>query len=298
VVWSVRAISTTPITFPWESITSPLWSGVSVRSIELAAGDGGERDYGLRPLNLEEERMRRFNTSTAALGVAMTALFVALGGPAWALKQIGVTRIKNGSITTAKLANGAVTSSKLAAGAVTTQKIANGAVTGSKMNLSGVTVPNATNAANAGHASMADNANALNGKSSASFVPYSGTIPSGTTVTGNWYAAPSDPGSTHLGFDEITLPAEATVAIDSAHANMGAGTTNGGDNDSTCTGSNTSPTAPAGKLCFYAGFQVGLSDLSAFASGGDQSHGAAVRVTSDGVAGNHYARGSWAYTAP
>jgi hypothetical protein len=102
----------------------------------------------------------------------------------------------------------------------------------------------------------------------------------------------------NVGFDEVTLPAAAPVALTASDANMGAGTTNGSDNDAACTGSATAPTAPAGTMCFYVGFQTGISDLSGFASNGVPSLGAVVRATSDGSSGNHYARGSWAYTAP
>jgi hypothetical protein len=69
-----------------------------------------------------------------ALVVSFVALFVALGGSAYAVSST----LPDNSVGTAQLRNGAVT----------TIKIADHAVTGTKLNLHGVTVPNAQNAAN------------------------------------------------------------------------------------------------------------------------------------------------------
>ena len=55
----------------------------------------------------------RSRISTAALVVAALALFVALGGPAYAAKLIDGKAIKAGSITAKQLANGSVTLAKI-----------------------------------------------------------------------------------------------------------------------------------------------------------------------------------------
>jgi hypothetical protein len=68
--------------------------------------------------------MRRISSSTVALGMSAAALFIALGGSAVALTQIGTSQIKNGAVTSPKLAKGAVTNPKLATGAVTGSKVA------------------------------------------------------------------------------------------------------------------------------------------------------------------------------
>lgn len=214
----------------------------------------------------------RLKAPSPALVIALLALFIALGGSSYA----AIVALPKNSVGT----------KQLKANAVTGVKIKDGAVTAAKINAAGLTVPNATNASE------------LGGKSANGYVPYSGLIPSGTTVTGNWYAAPSNPGVNGApGFDEITLPAEAPTALTASTANMAAGTVNGSDDDTACTGSSGHPTAPAGKLCFYVGYQTGLTDLSAWGSNGDPAHGAALRVTGGG-SGYQYARGSWAYTAP
>jgi hypothetical protein len=66
------------------------------------------------------------------------ALFVALGGVAYAAKTLGKNQVKakniaKEAVTSPKLKRGAVTSAKLANGAVINAKLANGAVTGAKL---------------------------------------------------------------------------------------------------------------------------------------------------------------------
>lgn len=103
-----------------------------------------------------------------AMAVALTALFLALGGTSYAAFSLP----KN-SVGTKQLRKSAVTTSKIKNGAVTASKIKNGAVTASKINTTGLTVPNAlfaNNATNAGHASSADTAtNATNAANTADY---------------------------------------------------------------------------------------------------------------------------------
>lgn len=77
--------------------------------------------------------------------LAMLALFVALGGGAYAAAgKIGSSEIKNGAITKAKIKKAAVTGPKIKNGVVTTAKIANNAVTGQKVDEASLaTVPDA-----------------------------------------------------------------------------------------------------------------------------------------------------------
>jgi hypothetical protein len=78
----------------------------------------------------------RRRPSPAAL-IALLALFVALGGSAYAVKlgknSVRTKNIRNGAVTEAKLGNGAVTEAKLGNGAVTEAKLGNGAVTKTKI---------------------------------------------------------------------------------------------------------------------------------------------------------------------
>jgi hypothetical protein len=98
-----------------------------------------------------------FKRPSPALVIAILALFVALGGSAYAAGKIGTKNIKANAITT----------SKIKKNAITTTKIKNEAITGAKIKESSLgpvpTATNATNATNAVHATNATNAvNATN----------------------------------------------------------------------------------------------------------------------------------------
>lgn len=83
-----------------------------------------------------------------ALVISILALFVALGGSAYAAKKIGTKEIKANAITTGKIKKNAVT----------TSKIKKEAVTGAKIKESSLgAVPNATHATSADNATTATN---------------------------------------------------------------------------------------------------------------------------------------------
>jgi hypothetical protein len=117
---------------------------------------------------------------TYANVMSSIAVFLVLGGgAAYAAKKIGSNEIKGNSITTGKIKKEAVTASKIKNNSVVTAKIANGAVTGAKLNLGTVgTVPNANHAVTAENA---NNANAVNGQSMASY--FKQVASSGPAVT-------------------------------------------------------------------------------------------------------------------
>ena len=77
--------------------------------------------------------IQRSSTSLAALALAATALFVALGGTGWAGSLINGAQIKNGTITSAKIGAGQVKSVNLATGAVTATKVLPGSLTASDL---------------------------------------------------------------------------------------------------------------------------------------------------------------------
>lgn len=85
----------------------------------------------------------------------MVALFVALGGTAWAVHggRVGHEADQGERDHAAKIRRGAVTTPKLAPGAVTGAKIANDTITGAQVDEATLgTVARATVAANADHA--------------------------------------------------------------------------------------------------------------------------------------------------
>ena len=65
--------------------------------------------------------------------VALVALFVALGGSAFAVSQVGTKQLKNAAVTTAKIRNGAVTNAKLGNGSVTGAKVRANSIDGSRL---------------------------------------------------------------------------------------------------------------------------------------------------------------------
>jgi hypothetical protein len=93
--------------------------------------------------------------------VSCMALFVALGGAAYAAGKLG----KN-SVGTKQIKNQAVTAAKIKNGTITGAQVANGSLTGTQINLSTLgAVPNATKATTATNASTAENAQTLDGQS-------------------------------------------------------------------------------------------------------------------------------------
>ncbi|HEY0318571.1 MAG TPA: hypothetical protein VGC49_09795 [Solirubrobacterales bacterium] len=83
-----------------------------------------------------------------ALVISILALFVALGGSAYAANKIGTNDIKANAITAGKIKKNAVTTAKIKSNAVTGAKINEGTLGA---------VPNATNAVNAVNATNAVN---------------------------------------------------------------------------------------------------------------------------------------------
>jgi hypothetical protein len=78
-----------------------------------------------------------------ALVISIVALFVALGGSAYAASKIGTKDIKANAITTGKIKKNAITTAKIKSNAVTGAKVNEGTLG---------TVPSATNAVNATNA--------------------------------------------------------------------------------------------------------------------------------------------------
>lgn len=146
---------------------------------------------------------RRLRAPSPSLAISLLALFVALGGTAYAAvslpkNSVGTRQLKKHAVTGRKIKKLAVGAGKIKNGAISTDKIKNGAVTAAKINTGGLTVPDATHASsadsatsatNATHASNADsatNAANLGGTPPSSFLQYGATLPSGVTETGEW----------------------------------------------------------------------------------------------------------------
>ena len=106
-------------------------------------------------MSRRSSRRFRLRAPSPALIVACVALFVALGGAAWAAglknnevktrniakKAVTSGKLATGAAKTAKIRDGAVTAIKLASNAVTTDSIADSAVTKKKIKAQAVTTP-------------------------------------------------------------------------------------------------------------------------------------------------------------
>lgn len=119
---------------------------------------------------MQRLRLRR---PSAALIISFIALMAALGGTSYAAFA---------------LPKNSVGTKQLKKSAVTTAKIKNGAVTGSKLNLTGVTVPNASHATSADSATSATSATNATNASNATSVgglsvkTFSKLVPTNTTT--------------------------------------------------------------------------------------------------------------------
>ncbi len=116
----------------------------------------------------------RFNPSWAALVVATLALFITLGGPAWAAKLVSGAQIRNGSITSAKIGKGQVKNANLAAKSVTGSKVAAGSLTAADI------APNTFLAANG----IAANSALLGGVPASNYLTTTGTAANSNKLGG------------------------------------------------------------------------------------------------------------------
>jgi hypothetical protein len=126
------------------------------------------------------------------------------------------------------------------------------------------------------------------------------TIPSGVTVRGSEaIGLPSD-GNGASYQQTFSLGARAPVALSNATVNFATdATSQTTDDDAACTGSNSAPTAPPGKVCIYPGALDNINNLSGVAhvSGGEYSF-RVVWSASTAAPNGMFLTFTWAYSAP
>jgi hypothetical protein len=128
--------------------------------------------------------------------IAMLALFVALGGAAYAGTKINGNSIKNGSIGGGKLKNETITANKIKKGTITATQIAPGSIGSSSIDESTLgTVPSAQSAATAGTASKADSAGTADSAKSAESAKTADTASSATSANEAKHAEDADTAS-------------------------------------------------------------------------------------------------------
>jgi hypothetical protein len=124
-------------------------------------------------------------------------------------------------------------------------------------------------------------------------------IPSGVTVTGEilWDSHGTTNSIVVSDGVAINLPGIAPVALTDETVNFASGA---GDNDATCTGTPTNPTAPAGKVCIYLDSSAGIDVASLEGYEGNVLPARAFTIywTPDGTDLDEFVSASWAYTAP
>ncbi len=129
---------------------------------------------------------------------------------------------------------------------------------------------------------------------------FDGTIPSGMTITGNVLWDSHGSSSTSSDNYAVDFPGRTPVPLTPEKVNFDQpGVT--GDGDPQCTGSNTAPTAPAGKVCIYLFAHNGIQVNTLNGQPGLPLPDAGFYVTwgpdgTDNV--DQYVVFSWAYTAP
>jgi hypothetical protein len=134
-------------------------------------------------------------------------------------------------------------------------------------------------------------------------VPYGDRIPSGTTIVGLWGGGHAVVETDNGGDFLVSLPAPAPAPLHDDDVNFAADDSDAGDADPECTGTADQPTAPPGKVCLYAGTNVGGSPTYSGdeVDGGDALSRLGFVVVIDGqpdAPDTIEAHGSWAYTAP
>jgi hypothetical protein len=237
---------------------------------------------------------------SAAMIVAMTALFVALGGTGYAAfslpqNSVGTKQLKRGAVTSAKIKNGAVTAAKLNVTGVTVPSAlhANRADTaGSATNATNATnashATNATNATNASHATTADIATSADTAAAASSLT---TLPSGTSESGTYDIQGGTTTGQYVAV-AISYPQPlASPGIPDANVIWVTGAP-----PPHCPGIGR---ADPGYLCLYDYKSFGITFFNAHSSGlvtSSPSPGAVVNWSVNTNGG--YAEGTWTVTAP
>jgi hypothetical protein len=249
-----------------------------------------------------------------ANAIATIALFVALGGAAIAAglpkNSVGPNQLKRGAVTAAKLKRGAVTAGKIAPkgvvagklganavlpgnlgnGIITTNKLSDGAVIASKIKNSVVTTNKLNNGA-VTTAKLGDGAVTL-GKLADNVAPLLGTLKSGQTLRGVFdlgstadAAIETVRGSVSFQFPLLNTPTVTVLKAGETSANCGG------------LGGGSTPAATGGNLCAYVTESKNLDPTTPLTVENNTRLGFGLVAKSE-AAGEYYAYGQWAVTAP
>jgi hypothetical protein len=260
-------------------------------------------------------RLDRVSRPSHATVIAYLALFVALAGGAYAAS------LAKNSVKAKQIAKNAVRAAEIKADAVTESEMAADAVTGSEIKSDAVTESEIAPDAVGGSEIAADSVvgadvkdDSLSGadidESTLSGIPVSpqvlrfgGAIPSGTTIMGGWGLDDNSNGVNARGYDAVNFPLPAPLPLSDAKVNAAASTSGAADDDSSCTGTSTNPTAPPDQVCIYVDSGV-VSANSVYGFALAYSSGTPAPIKTMGFivytddASTDMVTGTWAYTAP
>lgn len=137
--------------------------------------------------------MRLFRHLTFSNVIAVLALFVALGGAAYAGSKINGNSIVNKSIGGGKLKNETITANKIKKGTITSAQIAPGSIDSTQINISTLTtVPSATTATTATSATTAKTAETATKATSAVTADEAGEADTATSAENAKHAEEAD----------------------------------------------------------------------------------------------------------
>jgi hypothetical protein len=246
--------------------------------------------------------------------IATIALFVALGGAAVAAglpkNSVGPNQLKRGAVTAVKLKRGAVVAGKIAPkavvagklganavlpgnlsnGIVTTAKLSDGAVIASKIK-NGVVTTNKLDNGAVTTAKLGDKSVTL-GKLADGVAPLLGTLKSGQTLRGVFSV-----GDTATAAGDLTRSA---VSFQFPLANTPTvSVLKKGETSGNCSGlgGGQTPAATGGNLCVYITESKGLDATTPLVAENNTRLGFGLVAKSE-AAGEYYAYGQWAVTAP
>jgi hypothetical protein len=224
---------------------------------------------------------RVFRTGRYANVTATLALVVALGGTSYAAGTLA----KN-SIGSSQLKRGAVANSDLRANAVTSGKVKNGALLLKDFKTGQIP-------AGARGATGPTGATGATGQAG----PFVDTLPSGKSLKGSYMMRGTAAAASARGGADISFGIPLAAAPTGHFLASGAAAT------PECPGSAAAPTAAAGHLCIYEGFNDNMTVVS-FQDPVTTATGSTTRPYGVGVVGLSIASGSfissgaWAVTAP
>jgi hypothetical protein len=250
---------------------------------------------------------------TYSNAIATLALFIALGGAAVAAglpnNSVGTKQLKKGAVTKAKLHRSAVTSAKLAPksviagklgpsavlpgnivnGGITTPKLAAGAVIASTIKNGVVTTNKLTNEAVT--TAKLGNGSVTAAKLSPELGPVLGTLKSGQTLRGVFDVGGETSTIAREGqsfqFPLLNAPTVTILKPGETTANCGG---LGGGNAQT-------PAATGGNLCVYITKSENLADTEGLVAENNTRLGFGLKAEVK-AAGEYFAYGQWAVTAP